>query len=92
MAASSETKSTFDAPVCATQRVDEIWRCFSHRQCADQNTKRHAASFAKPRRHDLHARRIDTGETNTRQEAKSDRGAWIVNVKTEDAVNSSAEK
>src|SRR6185369_14910092 len=54
--------------------------------------ERHAAPLTKPRRHDLHTGRINTGETNTNQKAQKDRGRGLVYVETESEISSSAEK
>jgi hypothetical protein len=43
------------------------------------------------RRHDHHARRVNTGETNTSHEAQQDRSSWIVDVQAKYGVHCSTE-
>ena len=54
--------------------------------------EREAAPRAEPRREDLHPRRIDAREAETRQEAQGERGGGAVREKRERCVRGGSEE
>src|SRR5918912_695648 len=59
-------------PVAATERINQVRRRLAERERADENAEREPTPASKPRRHDLHPRRIDSGQEETREEAQRD--------------------